>query len=76
MTEKEIAEMAFDWSVDYKPWEEDLSPQKYAEYGFIQGMKRAFESMSYKLPPGKGGDMSPEAWGDKSDWRDTGEMCG
>lgn len=37
MTEQEIKERAFNWAVDYKPWEEDLSPQEYAEYGFSIG---------------------------------------
>jgi hypothetical protein len=38
--EKEtLEEAAFESSVDYKPFEDDLKPQKYYEYGFIQGAK-------------------------------------
>ena len=36
---------AFEWSVDYKPWEEDLSPQEYAKYGFEKG----YECLEHKL---------------------------
>lgn len=32
-----IQSAAFEWAVDYKPWEDDLEPGAYAEYGFIQG---------------------------------------
>lgn len=36
-----ISSEAFDWAVDYKPWQEDLTPQDYARYGFEQGYRRA-----------------------------------
>lgn len=39
--DSEIEEMAFNASVDYKPFETDLPPQKYYERGFIDGAKRA-----------------------------------
>ena len=42
---KRIEDLAFEWAVDYKPWEDDLSPQKYAEYGFIQGYLRALRDL-------------------------------
>jgi hypothetical protein len=42
---KRIENLAFEWAVDYKPWEDDLSPQKYAEYGFIQGYLRALRDL-------------------------------
>jgi len=32
-------EAAFENSVDYKPFEDNLKPQKYYEYGFIKGAK-------------------------------------
>jgi len=35
--EEEAKDRAFDWAVDYKPWEEGLSPQAYAQYGYEQG---------------------------------------
>jgi hypothetical protein len=34
-----LEEAAFESSVDYKPFEDDLKPQKYYEYGFIKGAK-------------------------------------
>jgi len=43
MTEKEIKDAAFEFKVDYKPWEENLSPQDYGQYGFEQGMKAALK---------------------------------
>jgi len=42
---KRIENLAFEWAVDYKPWDDDLSPQKYAEYGFIQGYLRALRDL-------------------------------
>lgn len=53
MTEKDISDLAFEWSIDYKPWEDNLPPQEYARYGFEQGYRRALESMGAK-PPTKG----------------------
>lgn len=43
MTQEEIKSLAFEWATDYKPWEDDLSPQEYAKYGFEQGFLRAVE---------------------------------
>lgn len=40
-----IEELAFEWSVDYKPWDETMSPQEYARYGFEQGYRRALEDL-------------------------------
>jgi len=37
MDEKVIKEQAFEWGIDYKPWEEDMSPQDYAMHGYVQG---------------------------------------
>ena len=37
-TIKEVAKsQAFEFSVDYKPWETDLDYREYAEYGFEKG---------------------------------------
>lgn len=44
-TPKEIAK---EWATDYKPFEEDLRPQQYAEYGFEQGYKRGVNDL-FKL---------------------------
>lgn len=38
-TEQEIKDAAFESSVDYKPWETDLEPEKYYEYGYVKGAK-------------------------------------
>jgi len=35
--DKIIDEQAFETAVDYKPWEDDLAPSEYFEYGFVQG---------------------------------------
>jgi hypothetical protein len=40
-----LEEAAFESSVDYKPFEDDLKPQKYYEYGFIKGAKWQQERM-------------------------------
>lgn len=32
-----IKNQAFECKVDYKPWEEDLPPQDYFEYGYVRG---------------------------------------
>jgi hypothetical protein len=34
-----LEEAAFESSVDYKPFEDNLTPQEYYEYGFIKGAK-------------------------------------
>ena len=46
-----IKEIAFDWSTDYKPWEDNLSPQEYAAYGFEQGYKRAIRDYLENVLP-------------------------
>ncbi len=46
MTNKEtLEEAAFESSVDYKPFEDNLSPKKYYEYGFIKGAEWQSEKM-------------------------------
>jgi len=40
---KNIDELAFEWSVDYKPWEENLHYKEYAEYGYKQGYLQAIK---------------------------------
>jgi hypothetical protein len=49
MTQEEIKSLAFEWATDYKPWEDDLPPQKYAEYGFEQGFLWAVKIYNEKL---------------------------
>ena len=44
-----IKEKAFDWAIDYKPWEYDLPPQDYARYGYEQGYQQALEDMPIQL---------------------------
>lgn len=41
---KNIDELAFEWSVDYKPWEENLHYKEYAEYGYKQGYLQAIKN--------------------------------
>lgn len=46
MTNKETLEVAaFESSVDYKPFEDNLSPKKYYQYGFIKGAEWQSEKM-------------------------------
>ena len=40
-----LKEKAFEWSVDYKPWEEGLSPQDYARHGYEQGYAQAMKDL-------------------------------
>ena len=40
-----LEEAAFESSVDYKPFEDDLEPQKYYQYGFEKGAKWQQEKM-------------------------------
>jgi len=49
ISDQEIADKAFDWVVDYKPWEEDLSYKRYAEHGYIEGYKQAQRDILKKL---------------------------
>lgn len=39
----DISDIAFDWAVDYKPFETDLDYKEYARYGFEKGYERAME---------------------------------
>jgi len=36
-----VEEKAFEWSVDYKPMDDDLPPEAYARAGFEEGYNRA-----------------------------------
>ena len=40
-----LEEAAFESSVDYKPFEDNLNPKKYYEQGFINGAKWQAEKM-------------------------------
>jgi len=48
MTNEEIESEAFEWSVDYKPWETDLDYQRYAEHGYYVGYKSALSASRHK----------------------------
>ena len=43
--ERAIESAAFEWAVDYKPWEDGLPPQDYARYGFEQGAKWVLQQL-------------------------------
>ncbi len=47
MNDDEIKALAFDWAIDYKPWQDDLHPNEYAEYGFEQGYRAAMRAMKH-----------------------------
>lgn len=51
-----VEELAFDWSIDYKPWETDLPYQDYAYYGFWKGYLRAIEDWEEEKMFEKGGN--------------------
>lgn len=36
-----VAARAFDWAIDYKPWQEDLEYREYARHGYEQGFRAA-----------------------------------
>ena len=36
-----INDKAFDWAIDYKPWEENLPYRDYARHGFTEGARWA-----------------------------------
>ena len=38
-----IKNKAFEWSIDYKPWEEDLHYREYARHGFEIGYNQALK---------------------------------
>ena len=37
LTQEQVPLVAFEWAIDYKPWDNNLQPQEYAERGFIEG---------------------------------------
>ncbi len=41
ITKKETKEAAREFSIDYKPFEDDCAPKKYAEFGFLKGVEFA-----------------------------------
>lgn len=43
--DREIFDKAFEWAIDYKPWEEDLPYRDYASYGYQQGYKQALKDL-------------------------------
>lgn len=43
MNHKEISDIAFEWVVDYKPFETDLHYKEYAKYGFEKGYEEAMK---------------------------------
>ena len=45
MKQEKLEEAAFESSVDYKPFEDNLSPKQYYEQGFINGAKWQAEKM-------------------------------
>jgi len=45
MKQETFEQAAFESSVDYKPFEYDLEPQKYYQYGFEKGAKLQAEKM-------------------------------
>ena len=48
-TKEEIDSLSFEWSVDYKPFSDDMSPQSYAAHGFRVGYERAQKEMQKQL---------------------------
>jgi hypothetical protein len=45
MKQEKLEEAAFESSVDYKPFEDNLSPKQYYEQGFIKGAEWQAERM-------------------------------
>lgn len=45
-----IKDTAFEVAVDYKPWEDDLEPQKYFEAGFVRGATYVAEHHTELVP--------------------------
>jgi hypothetical protein len=45
MKNETIKEAAFESSIDYKPFEDNLNPKQYYEQGFIRGAKYQSEKM-------------------------------
>ena len=43
ISRKEIKEKAFWWSVDYKPFHEELHYREYAQHGFVKGFEEALK---------------------------------
>lgn len=44
----DIKDSAREWSTDYKPWEDNLSPQDYARHGFEHGAKWMQQAIGLK----------------------------
>ena len=66
ITKKEIEEKAFEWSVDYKPWDSKLPPQDYAQYGYRTGYLQAMED-NKPIPENK--EIYIHYWcGDNKEW--------
>ena len=45
----DIRSIAFEWSTDYKPFNESLGYREYAEEGFVQGYTRASQEYESKM---------------------------
>jgi hypothetical protein len=43
-----IKDEAFEFTVDYKPFDDTLKPQDYAEYGYIVGQQNLLEVLIEK----------------------------
>jgi hypothetical protein len=41
---KNIDDLAFEWSVDYKPFEENLHYKEYAKHGYKEGYLQAIKN--------------------------------
>ena len=41
LTQEQVPLVAFEWAIDYKPWDNNLLPQEYAERGFMEGYLQA-----------------------------------
>ena len=48
ITDEKIKSIAFEWAVDYKPFNYNLDPSKYAEYGFEKGFKECLKQIEKK----------------------------
>ncbi len=45
---KRIKSEAFDSTCDYKPFDDNLDPREYAEYGYVKGQQELLENMIEK----------------------------
>ena len=46
---QQIKELASDWAIDYKPWQDGMAPFEYARHGYEQGYKRAVQDMALNI---------------------------